>query len=516
MAAAADPPGTRALPDHVDVIIVGAGLSGIGAGCLLRKRCPDQTFVILEARDRIGGTWDLFRFPGVRSDSDMFTLGYSFRPWRGTKAIADGAAIRRYIEDTAREYGLDRELRFGIRVLAADWDGGTGRWTVTVEDGAGASTTMTCRWLSVCAGYYDYAAGHRPAFPGEEQFTGPVVHPQRWSDDLDCGGRRVIVIGSGATAITLVPALARSAAQVIMLQRTPSYVVSQPTTDPLARRLPGWLPSRLKPWLVRWKNILTTSASYRFARRRPEAMKELLRRGLRHALPEPYDLDTHFTPPYQPWDQRLCVVTDGDLFGALRDGRAEIVTDQIDTFTPAGIRLRSGRQLDADVIVAATGLTLRTAGGIRLSVDGAPVDPGQTVTYKGMMLCGVPNLTMVIGYVNASWTLRADLVNRYLTRLLRHLDRHGYDRAVPQPPPDGATGRPLLDLRSGYIERADGVLPHQAGRAPWRIRQSYLREVWLLRHGPLHDRSMRFGRAPRSGPAGDELRPAAATRSEGR
>ncbi|WP_152364039.1 flavin-containing monooxygenase [Microlunatus speluncae] len=515
MSVPADPPDPAALPDHVDVIIVGAGLSGIGAGCMLRRRCPDQSFVIFEARDRVGGTWDLFRFPGVRSDSDMFALGYSFRPWQDSRAIADGASIRDYVEDTARAYDLDGKIRFGHRVRSADWDGGTGRWTVTVEDGTGSTKLITCRWLSVCAGYYDYADGHRPAFPGEDQFTGTVVHPQHWPEELDCTGRRVIVIGSGATAITLVPALARSAEQVIMLQRTPSYIVSQPTIDPLVGRLPRWLPGRLASWIVRWKNILTTSASYRFARRRPEAMKQLLRRGLRHALPEPYDLDTHFTPPYQPWDQRLCVVTDGDLFRALREGRAEVVTDRIDTFTPTGIRLRSGRQLDADIIVTATGLALRTAGGIRLSVDGAPVDPGHSVTYKGMMLCGVPNLTMVIGYVNASWTLRADLINRYLTRLLRHLDRHGYDYAVPQPPPEGATGRPLLDLRSGYIERADGVLPHQAGRAPWRIQQSYLREVWPLRHGPLRDRSLRFGRV-RARTSGDHLRPAGAAKAQDR
>ena len=382
---------------------------------------------------------------------------------------------------------------------------------MTVDDGSGEPVTMTCRWLSVCSGYYDYTAGHRPPFPGEEQFGGTVVHPQHWPEDLDCTGRRVIVIGSGATAMTLVPALARTAAQVIMLQRTPSYVVSQPVDDPLADRLPRWLPGRLRPWIVRWKNILLTTASYQYARRRPEAMKALLRAGVRHSLPDQYDVDTHFTPPYQPWDQRLCVVADGDLFRAVSDDRAEIVTDQIDSFTPSGIRLRSGRQLDADIIVTATGLAVRPLGGIRLSVDGTPIDPGQTVTYKGVMLCGVPNLTLVIGYINASWTLRADLVNRYLTRLLRYLDRHGYDRAVPLPPRSGPTGRPLLDLRSGYVQRAGGLLPQQAARSPWRLYQNYLRELWPMRYGPLRDRSIRFGRGRPTGTDQDR-RSAGATR----
>lgn len=510
-AASAERPGTGGAPEHVDVIIVGAGLSGIGAGCLLRQRCPEQTFVILEARDRIGGTWDLFRYPGVRSDSDMFTLGYSFRPWPETRSIVDGAAIRDYVEDTARAYGIDRAIRFGRRVRAADWDGDTGRWTVAVEDGSGELTTMTCRWLSICSGYYDYDAGHRPRFPGEETFGGTIVHPQHWPADLDCSGHRVVVIGSGATAMTLVPALARTAAHVIMLQRTPSYVVSQPVTDPLANRLPR----RLRPWVLRWKHILLTTAAYQYARRRPEAMKTLLRDGLRHALPESYDVDTHFAPPYQPWDQRLCVVADGDLFGELAGGRAEIVTDRIDRFTPSGIRLQSGRQLDADVVVAATGLTVHPLGGIRLSVDGTPVDPGRTVTYKGMMLCGVPNLTLVIGYVNASWTLRADLVNRYLTRLLRYLDKHGYDRAVALPPRGAADGRPLLDLRSGYVERAGGVLPRQGERSPWKLNQNYLRELWPLRHGPLRDRSIRFGRG-RFDAAGHDHQPAGVINSRGR
>lgn len=475
------------------MIIVGAGISGIGAACQFRRRSPGRTFAVLEARDRIGGTWDLFRYPGVRSDSDMFTLGYAFRPWRGPRAIADGASIRRYVEDTAREFGVDGAIRFGHRVLAADWDDAAARWTVTVEHG-GERRALSCRWLALCSGYYDFAAGHRPDFPAEEEFQGPIIHPQQWPADLAHEGRRVIVIGSGATAMTLVPALARTAAKVIMVQRTPSYVVSQPRDDPFAERLPRWLPDRLRPWLVRWRNLLLTQASYQVSRRRPEEMKARLRRGLRQALPEPYDLDTHFTPPYQPWDQRLCVVPDGDLFRAINEGRVEVVTDRIDTFTPTGLRLRSGRELAADLIVTATGLRVRSAGGIRLSVDGVPVDPGRTVTYRGVMLCGVPNLSLVIGYVNASWTLRADLVNCYVARLLRLMDQRGYDRVVATPPRGEPGGRPLLDLKSGYVERAAGTLPQQGRRSPWLIHQNYLRELWPLRFRPLRDGVLRFRR----------------------
>ncbi|GAB3757779.1 flavin-containing monooxygenase [Microlunatus parietis] len=478
--------------ERFDVIIVGAGISGIGAACQLRRRRPGRTFAVLESRDRIGGTWDLFRYPGVRSDSDMFTLGYAFRPWRGPRAIADGASIRNYVEDTARAFGVDREIRFGHRVRAADWDDTAAQWTVTVEHG-GELRTLSCRWLALCAGYYDFEAGHRPDFPGEQEFRGRIVHPQQWPADLDHDGKRVIVIGSGATAMTLVPALARTAAKVIMVQRTPSYVVSQPRDDPFAERLPGWLPSRLRPWLVRWRNLLLTQASYELSRRRPEEMKARLRRGLRHALPEPYDLDTHFTPPYQPWDQRLCVVPDGDLFHAINEGRVEVVTGRIDTFTPTGLRLRSGRELDAELIITATGLTVRIAGGIRLSVDGVPVDPGRTVTYRGVMLCGVPNLSLVIGYVNASWTLRADLVSGYLVRLLRLMDRRGFDRVVPEPPKGDLGDRPLLDLRSGYIARAAAALPKQGKRSPWLIHQNYLRELWPLRFRPLRFRPLRDG-----------------------
>ncbi|NJC74036.1 NAD(P)/FAD-dependent oxidoreductase [Planosporangium thailandense] len=489
--------------EHLDVVIVGAGLSGIGAACLLRQECPAKSFAILEARDAIGGTWDLFRYPGIRSDSDMFTLGYSFRPWTKARAIADGPSIREYIRDTAREYGIDRAVRFGHRVIAADWDGDAGRWTVTAERGdTGATVRLTCSWLSVCAGYYDYAAGYRPHLPGEERFEGTFVHPQGWPEDLDWAGKHVVVIGSGATAVTLVPNLAQRAAHVTMLQRTPTYVLSLPGIDPLAEFLHRRLPARAAHPLIKWKNVLVSTGFYQFARRRPEAVKAFVRKGVRRALPHGYDVDTHFNPPYDPWDQRMCFVPDGDLFRALAAGTAEVVTDHIETFTPTGIRLRSGRELDADIVVTATGLALLPIGGMRLSVDGEPVDVADTVSYKGMMLSGVPNFNLVIGYTNASWTLKADLVNRYVTRLLKHLDAHGFDRATPQPPRDEPADQPFLDFNSGYVQRSLHRLPRQGRRAPWRLYQNYLRDVVLMRYGRLQDDGMLFSHGrPVSRPA---------------
>jgi monooxygenase len=477
--------------EHVDVLIVGAGLSGIGAACHLQQECPDRTYAILESRGAIGGTWDLFRYPGIRSDSDMFTLGYAFRPWEESVSIADGAAIRHYIQDTAREHGVEQGIRFHHQVLSAAWSSDEGRWTVTARrTDTGETVRLTCSWLSVCSGYYRYDEGFRPAFDGEEQFAGELIHPQHWPEDFDATGKRIVVIGSGATAVTLVPSLAATAEHVTMLQRTPSYILSLPGRDPLAQLLRNKLPAKLAYPIVRWKNVLLSTVFYQFSRRRPAAARRLIRRLTQKQLPG-FDVDTHFNPPYDPWDQRLCLVPDGDLFRALRRGDASIATGRIARFTATGIELETGDHLAADVIVTATGLNLVPMGGMSLSVDGAPVDVPGSVSYKGMMLSGVPNFSMVIGYTNASWTLKADLVNRYVCRLLNHLDAGGYVSATPVAPPEGAD-RPFLDLSSGYVQRSLAQLPRQGARKPWRLHQNYLRDVQLMRRGPLEDEGMTF------------------------
>jgi cation diffusion facilitator CzcD-associated flavoprotein CzcO len=488
--------------DHVDVLVVGAGLSGIGAACHLAQECPEKSYAILEARGAIGGTWDLFRYPGIRSDSDMFTLGYAFRPWTDAKAIADGPSIRRYIEETAAEFGVDEHIRFHHRVLAAEWAGDDARWTVTAErSDTGETVRLTCSWLSVCSGYYRYDEGYRPDFPGEERFTGTLIHPQHWPEDLDVAGQRIVVIGSGATAVTLVPSLVELGARVTMLQRTPSYVLSLPGRDPLAQVLRRRLPARLAYPVVRWKNVLLSTLMYQLSRRRPELIKRFIKKLTAKQLPAGFDVDTHFTPPYDPWDQRLCLVPDGDLFRVLRTGRASIATGRIRTFTERGVELDTGEHLDADVIVTATGLNLLPVGGMTLAVDGEPVELSKTVSYKGMMISGVPNFALVIGYTNASWTLKADLVNRYVCRLLHHMDAHGYAVATPQAPPEGAD-LPFLDLTSGYVQRSLAQLPKQGRRTPWRLHQNYIRDVALMRRGPLEDEGITFTRrAPAAVPA---------------
>ncbi len=482
------------VPEHVDVLVVGAGLSGIGAACHLQQELPGKTYAILESRDAIGGTWDLFRYPGIRSDSDMFTLGYAFRPWNEPQSIADGAAIRRYIVETAEEYGVRDKIWFHHRVTSAEWSTDQSRWTITARrTDTGETVHLTCSWLSVCAGYYRYDEGYRPRFESEETFAGQLVHPQHWPEDLDVTGKRVVVIGSGATAVTLVPSLAEHAAHVTMLQRTPSYVLSLPGRDALASALRKRLPATLAYPVVRWKNVLLSTLLFQFSRRRPAAARKLIRRLTAKQLPAGFEVDTHFNPPYDPWDQRLCLVPDGDLFRALRRGRASIATDRIARFTPDGIELESGGNLDAEVIVTATGLNLLPMGGMELVVDGTPVDISETVSYKGMMISGVPNFTMVIGYTNASWTLKADLVNSYVCRLLAHLDQHGYVSATPVAPPEGAD-EPFLDLASGYVRRSLASLPKQGSRKPWKLHQNYLRDVALMRRGPLEDEGMTFQR----------------------
>lgn len=482
--------------EHVDLLIIGAGLSGIGAAVTLGERFPDRSMAILEARAGMGGTWDLFRYPGVRSDSDMLTLGYSFRPWREASALASGPDILGYIRDTARERGVDRLIRYGHRAVGADFDSGTGRWTVTVERD-GRTTTMTAGFLYVCAGYYRYDAGYTPDFPGAADFTGRLVHPQQWPEDLDADGRDIVVIGSGATAVTLVPALAKLGAHVSMLQRTPTWIFSLPSKDRTALKLRRRLPTPVVEPILRWRNVLIQMASYQLSRRRPEVMKKQLLTAVTRRLPQGYDVNTHFLPPYNPWDQRLCAVPDGDLFRTIRDGKAEVVTDGIDRFTAEGIRLVSGRTLPADVIVTATGLRLQLLGGMTLRVDGQTVDPAQRLTYQGAMLDGVPNLALAIGYTNASWTLKIDLVNRFLVRVLSRMQRRRADVVVPVAPPvPAASRRPLLDLNSGYINRSVDVLPRQGPKAPWRINQNYLLDLAMFRWGRIAGRGLRFSRSP--------------------
>jgi cation diffusion facilitator CzcD-associated flavoprotein CzcO len=487
-------------PEHVDVLIVGAGLSGIGAACHLTQQCPDRSFAILEARDVIGGTWDLFRYPGVRSDSDMFTLGYRFRPWPDARAIADGPSILRYVKDTAREFGVDERIRFGHRAVRGEWSSADDRWTVECErTDTGERVTLTCGFLLGCTGYYRYDRGYEPDLPGLERFAGRVVHPQHWPEDLDFAGLRVLVVGSGATAVTLVPAMAERAAHVTMLQRSPSYVVSLPSRDPLAERLLGRLPARVVHPLMRWKNVLMQMAFFQLSRRRPKLAKALLRRGVARLAPPDLDIDTHFAPRYDPWDQRVCLIPDGDLFRALRSERADIVTDTIETFTEDGVRLASGRALPADVVVLATGLDLQALGGATLAVDGRELVLRECVGYKGMMLTGVPNAAVTLGYENASWTLKADLTAEYVCRLLNHMRAHGYTRAVPRPPAPGAPTSPWIDLTSGYVQRAIDRFPRQGPAPPWRVHQNYVLDVRMLRHGPVDD-EMEFGTAVPAAP----------------
>jgi len=477
--------------EHFDVLIVGAGISGIGAAWHLKARCPGRTFAIFEARHAMGGTWDLFRYPGVRSDSDMFTLGFSFRPWTEAKAIADGPSILTYLKETARDHGLDRHIRYGRKVKSASWSSADSRWTVEFERGSGPEY-VTCNFLHMCAGYYNYAEGYRPGFAGEEAFKGRIVHPQFWPTDLDYENKRVVVIGSGATAVTLVPEMAKDAAHVTMLQRSPTYVVSRPAEDAFANRLRKRLPARLAYAIVRWRNVLMQMWFYRMTRRKPEKVKQAIIGMARAQLGPDYDVATHFTPKYNPWDQRLCLVPDADLFAAIKSGAASVVTDHIETFTPTGIRLKSGREIAADIVVTATGLDLQLMGGLKVAVDRVDVDLPKTFSYKGMMYSGVPNLASSFGYTNASWTLKADLTADYLCRLLNHMGRHGFTECRPVKVDPNLEAEPWLSLSSGYVQRAYDRLPKQGKKIPWRVHQNYALDLMEFRFGSLEDGVMRF------------------------
>jgi cation diffusion facilitator CzcD-associated flavoprotein CzcO len=483
--------------EHVDVIVVGAGISGIGAAYHLQTRCPGRTFTILEGRADIGGTWDLFRYPGVRSDSDMHTLGYSFKPWTEAKSIADGPSIMAYLRATVAEYGIDQHIRFGHLVRRAEWDSSTARWTVhAVHDGA--PVTMTCNFLFMCSGYYSYRHGHTPDFPGRTQFLGTVVHPQEWPEDLDYAGKRVVVIGSGATAMTIVPAMAEQAAHVTMLQRSPTYVVARPDHDPIANTLRKVLPDEVAYRITRAKNTALQQFMYKRTRTQPDKVKQTLLDMTRKELGEEYTAQ-HFTPSYNPWDQRLCLIPNGDLFEAIKSGKASVVTDTIDTWTATGIRLASGRELQADIIVTATGLELVTLGEIEFLVDGEPVDFSQTWTYKGMAYSDVPNLASTFGYINASWTLRADLTSEYVCRLLNHMAATGTVQCTPRLRPDDADmpQRPWIgDFSANYMQREMHRFPKQGDREPWINPQDYQRDKKMFLKSPIDDGVMQFTTAP--------------------
>ncbi len=489
------------LPEtHLDLLVVGAGISGIGVGYYLQNQCPDRNFVILESRPDIGGTWDLFRYPGVRSDSDMHTLGYSFKPWTADKSIADGPAILDYLKETIEENDLSRRIHFNRRVQRAAWSSVEQRWTVEVEHtDTGERSEMTARFLSMCSGYYSYREGFTPEFPGVERFEGQIVHPQEWPEDLDYKDKRVVVIGSGATAVTLVPAMATDTAHITMLQRSPTYMAPAPAIDPINQRLKRVLPKRIAYWLTRWKNIVRIHLVYRMSRTKPERLKERLLGAAREALGPEYDIDTHFTPRYNPWDQRLCLIPDGDLYEVISNGSASVVTDTIDTFTENGILLESGTELEADIIVTATGLQLVALGQVELEVDGQPVNLGETWTYKGMAFSDVPNLVTTFGYINSSWTLRVDLNAAYLCRLLNHMRETGTTQCTPRLRPSDydMVPRPFIDdFPAGYIKRAMHLLPRQGDREPWLNTQNYLRDRKFIGRQPVDDDVMEFSIAP--------------------
>jgi monooxygenase len=478
---------------HLDVVIVGAGLSGIGAGHYLQTECPWADYAIFEARDTIGGTWDLFRYPGIRSDSDMHTLGYSFRPWDGEKSIADGDSILQYIKDTAKESGVDAHIRYNYRITAAEWSTPDSLWHITAErTDTGETINFTAGFVFSCSGYYRYDHGYLPDFDGMDDFAGTIVHPQGWPEDLDVAGKRIVVIGSGATAVTLVPALARSASHVIMLQRSPTYIASLPEKSPVVALLRKLLPPKQAGTAAKWFHAVVTQAFYQASRKYPKLVRRMLAKGLERQLPSGYDVATHFTPRYDPWDQRFCAVPNGDLFKAISAGTVSVVTDEIDRFTAKGLRLTSGGELDADIIVTATGLELLFLGGITLTVDGDVVDPATRLTYKGMMIEGVPNLAVAIGYTNASWTLKCDLTCDYVCRLLNHMHERGLAACVARNRDASAASGPILGLTSGYIQRSAHLLPKQGTKYPWQVHQSYWRDYRALKMSDIEDSILEF------------------------
>ena len=486
--------------EHFDVLIMGAGLSGIDAAHHLQKYCPKKSYVILDQRERIGGTWDLFRYPGIRSDSDMLTMGYSFRPWTSPKAISPGEDIRQYIAETARDEGIDRHIRFRHRIVRAAWSSADAWWTVeAMRDGQ--LVTLTCNFLFSCAGYYRYSAGYTPKFPGAGRFQGKLVHPQAWPAELDYSGKRVVIIGSGATAVTLVPAMAKTAAHVTMLQRSPTYIISAPEQDTKANWLRARLPATWAYRLARWKNVGFMLYIYQLSQRYPAFVKAGILKKIQEELGPDFDIATHFTPRYNPWEQRLCLVPDADLFHSIRSGKASVVTDQIETFTEGGIRLQSGKELAADVIVTATGLVMQAFGGVELLVDGRKVETGDTLAYKGVMVSGVPNMASVFGYINASWTLKADLICAYVCRILNLMDRKGVRQVTPRSGDERAAASFIENFSSGYMQRALADWPKQGTHQPWRVYQNYIRDILTMKLAPVEDGVLVFG-SPMGGQPG--------------
>ncbi|QZA07682.1 NAD(P)/FAD-dependent oxidoreductase [Mycolicibacter heraklionensis] len=482
------------MTEHLDVVIVGAGISGISAAWHLQNRCPNKSYVILEGRDNLGGTWDLFKYPGIRSDSDMFTLGFRFKPWRSAHSIAEGADIWNYINEAAVENGIDKHIRYRHRVVAADWSDDENQWTVTVDNN-GQQEQITASFVFACSGYYNYEEGYSPEFPGSEDFAGTIVHPQHWPEDLDYAGKKIVVIGSGATAVTLIPALANSGAgHVTMLQRSPTYVGALPLVDPIAVQANRFLPKKAAHFVNRWKAIGFSTFQYQLSRKFPQYMRKTLMTMAKHRLPEGYDVQKHFGPRYNPWDERLCLAPNGDLFKTIRDGKADVVTDTIAKFTKTGILLDSGQELEADIIITATGLNMQLLGGATLSRNGQPIELPKTMTYKGLMFSGVPNAAVSFGYTNASWTLKADLVSEFVCRVLNYMDEHGFDRVEAQHPGDAVEERPFMDFSPGYFRRAMDTLPRSGSEAPWRLKQNYLLDLRLIRYGKVDEKSLQFSK----------------------
>ena len=486
------------MSEHFDVVIVGAGLSGIGAARHLKSQCPGKTFAILEGRDTLGGTWDLFRYPGIRSDSDMYTLGYNFKPWTEPQVIADGDRIRNYIRETSRENGIDSHIRYDSKVVSADWNSETAAWTLTVQKKSGETQQVSCNWLMMCSGYYNYEEGFTPDFPGRNDFKGQVIHPQFWPEKLDYSGKRVVVIGSGATAITLIPSMTDKAQHVTMLQRTPSYVISVPQFDPMVRLLLKFLPEMTVYKMSRARNNFITQLIFKLSRKYPNAVRKFLLKQVKVQVGPNFDMK-HFTPPYNPWDQRLCAVPNGDMFKVLKKGKASVVTDHIDRFTDKGILLKSGQTLEADIIVTATGLNLRLFGGMTMSVDGKAIEMNKHISYKGLMFSDIPNFSNTLGYTNASWTLKADLIAEYVCRLLKHMDKTGTRIAVAERNDPNVKEAPLLDMTSGYVARAADTLPKGADRAPWKLYQNYAMDMDQLHNGKLEDGVMTFRKPSAAG-----------------